>query len=66
MNSFRIEITQCFGCGQCLDQCPYDAIQVQAEGSGYGESYINQDKCQQCCACLKIDCPAEGFRRIEQ
>lgn len=47
---------KCIGCGECIDVCPADAIElvnVKAE--------INNDKCRNCQACVE-ECPVEAIK----
>lgn len=43
----------CLGCGDCVEQCPYDAMHMDAET---GLPVVNQDKCVGCAVCVAA-CP---------
>ncbi len=45
-----VKIDICTGCGQCVDSCPYSAIELKNE-----KAFIN-DFCNECNACLSV-CP---------
>ncbi len=45
-----IKIDKCTGCGQCIDSCPYSAIEIKDE-----KVFINEF-CNECNACLSV-CP---------
>ncbi len=45
-----IKIDKCTGCGQCIDSCPYSAIEIKDE-----KAFINEF-CNECNACLSV-CP---------
>ena len=50
----------CISCGQCLEICPNDAIDI-ISSHGYARSIILQDLCLNCGVCLKFDCPNDCF-----
>ncbi len=45
-----IKVDICTGCGQCVDSCPYSAIELKGE-----KAFINEF-CNECNACLSV-CP---------
>ncbi|HSB52685.1 MAG TPA: FAD-binding protein [Dissulfurispiraceae bacterium] len=45
-----VKADKCTACGQCLDSCPYSAIEMKE-----GKAFIN-DECQFCKACMSL-CP---------
>lgn len=53
----------CMSCGMCLEYCKHDAIKLNST-FGYAQAKIDQVKCKQCKACLKVDCPAEAIKEI--
>jgi len=46
----------CKACGMCVDECPVDAISLEAEGA-----VINEQKCVRCGHCHDV-CPFEAVR----
>lgn len=51
------KVTQCYGCGACKNICPFDAIEIKEDDSGFLYAYVNEEKCKECGKCLKV-CPA--------
>ena len=45
----------CNGCGDCVDACPLDAIEVQD-----GKAKVDEDTCGDCGACVDV-CPTESI-----
>ncbi|NLS95699.1 MAG: 4Fe-4S binding protein [Planctomycetaceae bacterium] len=45
----------CNGCGDCVDACPLDAIEVQD-----GKATVDEDTCGDCGACVDV-CPTESI-----
>ena len=51
--AYRILSQKCTGCGECLEQCPMEAISLDP-----AEKYvINPDTCTDCGSCADM-CPA--------
>jgi len=50
---------RCTGCRECIDSCPYDAIEIRD-----GVAFINE-YCQLCRICLNI-CPAGAITEFEE
>ena len=48
----------CIGNGACVQECPYDAIEIVD-----GVCIVNQDKCAQCGVCIS-HCPKKILKRI--
>ena len=48
---FNIDSESCSGCGDCLQNCPYDAIEIINN-----KAVIDQSKCKQCGDCVVV-CP---------
>ena len=46
----------CEGCGQCVDLCPQNAIQLKD-----GIAVIDEDKCRNCRKCVKV-CPVSAIK----
>ncbi|MCK4743823.1 MAG: hydrogenase iron-sulfur subunit [Sulfuriflexus sp.] len=61
-----VHLEQCNGCEQCAEDCPYDAITVQARTDGAKfehEVTVNADMCAACGICVG-SCPASNpFRQ---
>jgi len=47
-----VDRDECTGCGLCVDECPSEAISLDAEGL----STIDADACVDCGACVDV-CP---------
>ncbi len=45
----------CSGCGDCVDACPLDAIEMQD-----GKAVVDEDTCGDCGACVDV-CPTESI-----
>ena len=52
----------CSACGMCLYYCKFYAINAT---HGYGQCKIDQTKCKQCGARLKVDCPADAIGEMK-
>lgn len=46
-----VDTSNCVGCGECEEVCPYDAIEVID-----GDAVINPTLCHQCNRCVEV-CP---------
>ncbi|MBN1326555.1 MAG: 4Fe-4S binding protein [Candidatus Cloacimonetes bacterium] len=49
---YNVDAQSCNGCGRCIQICPVDAIEFDADGN----ATIDQTKCNQCGQCITI-CP---------
>jgi coenzyme F420-reducing hydrogenase delta subunit/ferredoxin len=62
----EVHLDNCNGCEQCAEDCPYDAISVQARTDGAKfehEVKVNPDNCAACGICVG-SCPASNpFRK---
>ncbi len=63
-----VNLDYCSGCGLCADDCPYEAIAMQARSDGHPlflqEASIITDNCVRCGICTGA-CPSSNpFRRI--
>ena len=45
----------CNGCGDCVDSCPLDAIEMKE-----GKAVVDEDTCGDCGACVDV-CPTESI-----
>jgi ferredoxin len=59
----NIREEDCMSCGQCLELCPNEAIEViSGKGKSYGKSSVNHDKCTDCGTCVaELECPGDAF-----
>jgi len=48
-----VDRDECTGCGLCVDECPAEAITLDADGI----SVVDADECTDCGACADV-CPA--------
>jgi len=64
----EVELSHCNGCGQCFDDCPFDAISMQARSDGARwkmEAIVDPVLCAGCGVCVG-SCPySNPFRRSE-
>ncbi|KAA3630937.1 MAG: hydrogenase iron-sulfur subunit [Proteobacteria bacterium] len=65
----EVHLEQCNGCGQCADDCPFDAITVQARTDGARWSHevvVQPSLCASCGICVG-SCPSSNpFRQRNQ
>jgi Na+-translocating ferredoxin:NAD+ oxidoreductase subunit B len=48
-----VDEEQCTGCGQCVDRCKFDAIEMKSDSSaGEQISFIDPEKCKGCGLCV--------------
>ncbi|MBA7672054.1 Ferredoxin-2 [subsurface metagenome] len=50
-----VDKDKCDGCGECVDVCPVDVIELQSE-----KAVINNDECIDCGVCVEI-CPNQAI-----
>lgn len=50
-----VDTEKCTGCGECVEVCPLDAIEVQEE-----LAVVNEDECSDCGSCVDV-CPSEAI-----
>ncbi len=48
---------ECTGCGACVSVCPYNAVELERDGSGRAVAVVTAAKCKGCGCCL-ASCPA--------
>jgi ferredoxin len=47
-----IDHNQCDGCGQCAEDCPYDAITITTNEAGEEKAFLDESKCVSCNICV--------------
>ncbi len=50
-----VDPEKCTGCGDCVEECPTDAIEMKDE-----KAVVNEEECIDCGACVDV-CPAEAI-----
>ncbi|NQT13247.1 MAG: 4Fe-4S binding protein [Planctomycetes bacterium] len=45
----KVDPEKCTGCGDCVDECPSEAIEVKDE-----IATVNQDDCADCGMCIDV------------
>lgn len=53
----QVSTDKCIGCGQCLENCPADAISLNSDN----KAQIDPDKCIGCAMCISV-CPEQAVR----
>lgn len=48
--------SECNGCGACVQACPVQAMQLQADEEGFYYPHIDEEKCIHCERCVRL-CP---------
>ncbi|MCG8515919.1 MAG: 4Fe-4S binding protein [Halanaerobiales bacterium] len=51
-----ITVSECVGCGACIDECPADAIVL----NGDNIAVVDADECLDCGACVDV-CPTDAI-----
>jgi ferredoxin len=51
----QIDAGKCTGCGECVESCPLDAIEMQDD-----KAVVDEDVCGDCGACVDV-CPSEAI-----
>lgn len=49
-------VKRCYGCGACENICPFGAVSVKEDASGFLKAVIDKEKCTDCGKCLTV-CP---------
>jgi Pyruvate/2-oxoacid:ferredoxin oxidoreductase delta subunit len=61
----RVDIESCSGCQDCVDICPFEAIEmVKAPGSKKVKAAVNSDKCYGCGVCA-VTCACGSIKLVE-
>ena len=55
----KVSVSKCTGCQECVNSCPYDAIEIRDE-----KAFINE-YCQLCKMCLEA-CPEGAIKEIKE
>ncbi|MBN2295431.1 MAG: 4Fe-4S binding protein [Pirellulales bacterium] len=50
-----VDKDKCTGCGECVDSCPLDAIEMDGD-----VAKVDEDTCSDCGACVDV-CPVEAI-----
>ena len=50
-----IDLEKCEGCGDCVDECPTEAISMVNE-----KAVVEEEACSDCGACVDV-CPTEAI-----
>lgn len=50
-----IDLESCSGCGECVEACPLEAIEIQDE-----KAVVDEETCGDCGACADV-CPNEAI-----
>jgi len=48
----KVDLDQCAGCGDCVSECPTEAIELNDEG----KAAVSEETCVDCGACVDV-CP---------
>ena len=51
----KVDPEKCTGCGDCVEECPTDAIKIENE-----KAVVIEDECIDCGACVDV-CPSEAI-----
>jgi len=51
----KVDVEKCIGCGDCVAQCPTEAIKIEDE-----KAVIDAETCVDCGACVDV-CPTESI-----
>jgi Na+-translocating ferredoxin:NAD+ oxidoreductase subunit B len=52
----KVDKEKCIACGNCIDACPFDAIEINN-----GSAEIIEEKCQKCNKCISA-CPTNAIK----
>lgn len=56
------DLEQCTGCAECVERCPFDAIQI---GPGHKRAVVDIEKCYGCGVCRSA-CDYDALRLVER
>lgn len=56
MSGIRINDSECIGCGECINVCLYDALNINDDDI----AQVNHEKCTLCSACVS-ECPTDAI-----
>ena len=65
----EVHLDNCNGCGQCAEDCPFDAISVQARSDGArweNEVVVDPGLCASCCICVGSCHSSNPFRHAKK
>ncbi len=51
----KVDTEICTGCGECVESCPLDAIEVKED-----VAVVDEETCGDCGACVEV-CPVEAI-----
>lgn len=51
----KVDADTCTGCGECVEACPLEAIEIKEE-----IAVVDEDTCSDCGACVDV-CPTEAI-----
>ncbi len=51
----KVDVEKCIGCGDCVDECPTDAITMKDD-----KAVVDEEACIDCGACVDV-CPSEAI-----
>lgn len=60
MYDIKIDQAKCTGCGECVDICPMEVLEIQNEKS----VAVKMDECEGCESCVAT-CPEEAITVTE-
>ncbi len=65
LNTDKIALTSCYGCGVCAVACPKDAINIKLSEEGFWTPQIDAKKCVDCGICNKVCAYIDRENRFE-
>lgn len=51
----KVDVEKCTGCGDCVEECPLEAIEVKDE-----VAVVDEETCGDCGQCVDV-CPSEAI-----
>ncbi len=58
MTMVKIDVSKCIGCGNCVDVCPNDVLDLDAEGIA---TVVRPEECEECGTCEAV-CTQNAIR----